>query len=661
MGNRDGSKFCNECGADLSSANRRCSFCNSLNLADQATCANCGARLAPVVDAEPPDLPEEDAPVIAAPLAAPVAESAADETPDWLRTVQISPDPRPAAAEAQTAPTPADELPDWLRALQPASLIQPAEPPLAGEPLDVTDDQFAAIIGDETTTPASNTGAGADVMPIATGELPDWLAQLRQNATPAAPPAGNLTPNTPDELPDWLAAVGSGPSTPTDIAASESEASGLQPGETPDWLRSLAPAQPETPADWSMNDVAVDELPDWLKPVGVAPSPASGEPAAPTTPADAAPAEIMPAEIPSWVEALKPGAIATMSGESIETSGLLAGIRGALPVESVMAAPHTRGGATAPAATVAVTGFDELSAPHAAPMVSIETPVPARKGGGCLRLWLVVVIVFVAAFPFLPLPFVSEARGANIIGRQPTLDFYQTINQISALRPGSLVLLGMDYGAGARGELDPQARATVLHLLQNKQRIAAVSFVADGGQLAQDALNSGSPVATSFTYPYAYGETHINAGFLSGGAAAMRGLAQNGLPAGGRDFRGRPLAGSPLAAGLKSGQAFDLLIVFTDDGAQLKLWVEQVLRDSGKPLLAGVSAAAEPVAAPYYDSGQLKGLLVGSRGAAEYEGYLGRPASAAASLDAISYVVIVLVVVIAGALAARLWSRPAAA
>ena len=49
---------------------------------------------------------------------------------------------------------------------------------------------------------------------------------------------------------------------------------------------------------------------------------------------------------------------------------------------------------------------------------------------------------------------------------------------------------------------------------------------------------------------------------------------------------------------------------------------------------------------PYYESRQLKGLLAGTHGAAEYEGFLLQPASAAATLDGISYVVIVLVVVI---------------
>jgi hypothetical protein len=242
----------------------------------------------------------------------------------------------------------------------------------------------------------------------------------------------------------------------------------------------------------------------------------------------------------------------------------------------------------------------------------------------------------------------------NITGRQSTLDFYQTINQIGSLRQGALTLVGFDYGAGTRAELDPQARAALLHLFQNKQRVVAVSFVPEGGQIAQGLLEAARPSGTGFDYPYRYGTTHINFGFVPGGTAGMRQLVQDRLPGG--DFGGAPLEGFALARDLKSLANADLLIVFTDDGEQLRRWVEQLGRD-GKPMIAGVSAAAAPVAAPYYESGQLHGLLAGQRGAAEYEGYLGRPASASATLDAISYVVLVLVAAIGAVLVGRLFAR----
>ncbi len=641
----------------MRNANRRCASCGAFNPTERTECMNCGARLVTVVDAEPPEVAEEYAPAAPSLAAGPDAGA------------------RPPESNAVTSPPAASPIADATAADSDA----PASPPPTAEPVEPAAEaeppEWLAALHAIPEAPA----AGSDVPgwlreltePASTAEpavadsdqpdtLPDWLAELRNRAPAAQSPSAEPEQPSPDDVPAWLSDIGQPPAATGSVAAIEPEASGLQPGEAPDWLKSLRPVEPASSADASLSDVALDELPEWLRPAAPAPETASVDRAAPAA-AEAAPADMPSGEIPTWIQALKPGALSTLSGEPLETSGLLAGIHGALPVESAVVAPHTRAATPEASVPAPVTGFSELSTPHAAPLPdAVEPTAPPKQRSGCLRLWLFLVIITAAAIPFLPLPIVSEARGAYITGHQATLDFYQTINQVSALRPGSLVLLGIDYSAGARGELDPQARAAVLHLLQNKQRIVAASFVADGGQLAQDALNSGSPAATGFNYPYAYGVTHVNAGYLSGGAAAMRNLAQNGLPAAGADFGGRPLADLQLTAGFKSAKAVDLVIVFTDDGAQLKHWIEQVAR-AGTPLVAGVSAATEPVAAPYYDSGQLKGLLIGQRGAAEYEVYLGRPASASASLDAISYVVLVLVLMIAGTLFVRLLSRPESA
>jgi hypothetical protein len=43
--------------------------------------------------------------------------------------------------------------------------------------------------------------------------------------------------------------------------------------------------------------------------------------------------------------------------------------------------------------------------------------------------------------------------------------------------------------------------------------------------------------------------------------------------------------------------------------------------DAAAPLIAGVGAAVAPVAGPYYETVNC-GMLIGQRGAAEYEGYL---------------------------------------
>jgi hypothetical protein len=207
-------------------------------------------------------------------------------------------------------------------------------------------------------------------------------------------------------------------------------------------------------------------------------------------------------------------------------------------------------------------------------------------------------------------------------------------------------MVAFDYTGGSRAELDPQARATLLHLFQNKQHILTLSFEPDGGPIANDVLAGLNPANTAFAYPYAYGDTHLNLGYQSSGDAALKNLTQSAIQFAPSDFSGKAVSSWPLVKNLKSIGDVALLIVLSDDASDVRRWVEQVQRTSHKPLLAGVSAAAGPAARPYYDSKQLSGLLEGARGSAEYEVLLAHPSTAAATQDAISYVVVALVVII---------------
>ena len=421
------------------------------------------------------------------------------------------------------------------------------------------------------------------------------------------------------------------------MAVSETPAAAAA-AEVPDWLKGLSEEQPPIA-------VPSQPVPEIAPAIMEAPSvAASAAEAAPT------PEGLVAGEIPAWVLQLRPGALSPVSGEILETSGLLAGIRGALPVETVVSMPHKLSAVPPIKASMPVAGFAELHAPKPMPPQAPPAPPAGRRAGCFGRIGLPLLILFVITLAFLPLPNVSDWRGAAIAAYQPSRDFYQTINHINGLQPDALALVAIDYGAASRAELDPQAKAVLSHLFQNKQRIVTMSFVPEGGQLAQDLLVSRNPANSQFTYPYAYGETHINLGFQAGGEAALRKLSQiplSGLPV---DFRDQqPAANWPITKNWKTLDDAALIVIFSDDGAQVVRWIEQVGTrpdQSTRTLLAGVSKSSESFLMPYYESRQLKGLLAGTHGAAEYEGFLLQPASAAATLDGISYVVIVLVVVI---------------
>jgi hypothetical protein len=75
-------------------------------------------------------------------------------------------------------------------------------------------------------------------------------------------------------------------------------------------------------------------------------------------------------------------------------------------------------------------------------------------------------------------------------------------------------------------------------------------------------------------------------------------------------------------------------------------WVRQ-LGGYSPDILIGVVTVMGPQTEPYYQSGQIKGLLSGLRSAAEYEVRAGRPGRAAAGMDAQSLGHVVIIVAMA--------------
>jgi hypothetical protein len=62
------------------------------------------------------------------------------------------------------------------------------------------------------------------------------------------------------------------------------------------------------------------------------------------------------------------------------------------------------------------------------------------------------------------------------------------------------------------------------------------------------------------------------------------------------------------------------VIVLTDNADTARIWVEQTGAILGQtPLLMAISAQAEPMIRPYYDSQQIKGLVTGLAGGKAYE------------------------------------------
>ncbi|MFQ6015844.1 MAG: hypothetical protein ACE5NP_10415, partial [Anaerolineae bacterium] len=490
-------------------------------------------------------------------------------------------------------------------------------------------------------------------------------AEIPQPAGELEPTVEEEEPSAPAEAEPELREEVTPPSLEVEVREEaveeeeKTEAEKLEPGEIPAWLEEVMPVEAEGPAETrvkppteevGISDVVLEELPDWLRP------PLEEERKEEEVTAE----EIAAAEIPSWLEPLRPeealrpgGEAEGLAEEPVETSGLLAGFRGVLPVEPTFALPHGAG-AEPVSMTPTVTTEQARIFAEVAKQGPPVTPTPAEKAapehwGLITRLLLFLVLGLGAAIPFL---LQSDWTGASIPVTVPVGDFYDTVQ---ALPAGSFVLVSFDYDPGTSGEIEPQAKAILHHLLQQNLQIAALSLVPEGPTLAQNLFSELIP-----QYPdYEYGKNYINLGLLTGREAGLRVLIRDLRLAMERDYRDdKPLITYPMTQNIQGLDDIALIVDLAGSQDPVRLWVEQVGSQGKTPIVAGVTAVAEPSLEPYLQSGQLRGLISGLAGAAEYELITNRPARAVASMDAQSAVhFLIFVVVILGTIVPVLVKR----
>ena len=555
-----------------------------------------------------------------------------EEVPDWL--AELTPAEGAQAGEEAEMPALEEEVPDWLAELAPtedASAEVEVEMPALEEEVP---DWLAEL------APAKDTSAEAEMPVLEGGETPDWLAELAP--TEDAQVEAEMPTLEGGETPDWVAEL-----APVEDAQVEAEMPALEGGETPDWLAELGPAG-EALAEEEAQALEEVAIPDWLTDLGPAEDAAEveAEPLpleeadvpdwmmslAPPMPSENKEGELAQAEIPAGLHTLGPGVVSTAvlreeEGEA-ETSGLLAGIVGVVQPASVITAlppaPAQPDGTSTEATLARASLWQELIARSVQPS-SAELPRSrVREARDHVERWLVYGIVLLAVL----LPVVAKTDLSDIFDRDEPLTeaaraAFEVVDKTGF--EDEPVLVAFDYDPAYVGELQIQAEALFHHLVENRARIVAISLTPEGAGLAQQLIDD-----LLIDQDYRAGQDYVNLGFLPGEAAGIRSLEFLPQPVQRHAFDGRDLKDTPILDNGFALSKMSLIVVFSGNANNLRWWVEQttvVEKDLNRelPLVAGVSAAIEPLVRPYYDmeSRQIDGLIVGLAGATDYERELG--------------------------------------
>jgi hypothetical protein len=511
----------------------------------------------------------------------------------------------PTAAQPAAA---ASDVPDWLKDLGAPQAAAP-ETPAPEKPAAPAPHDTGALLG------GINRHTGELILPPSMAkneDIPDWLKTYsqRESQEPAEPepqpepepqqPEGHVSPFSESNLPEWMYG---------EQGAQPSSAFGLPAPTEPAEQAGIETSGPARP-------FAGTEVSRWLET-------SASEQAASDEAAKSKPGELEMAQLPAWLQAMRPvesaapPATDNVEDQRIEKAGPLAGLRGVLRGEDLVAQyqkpptysvklrvsePQTARASLLESVVAAETKSQAVaSESQAAPHLAV------RIATGLALIAMILIVILYGPKPLTPAAISQGDPQAILIN-----------NQIEGLVSGDPVLVAVDYGGGLAGELRMAATPVLQHLMAKNARIVFISTQVEGPALAESLFSSAQSGAGS-AYPAA---SKANLGYLIGGSTALKALAADPL----RTTLPVPWSGSngwnqPALQGLSQITDFRGVFLLTDTPENARDWVEQVQPTLAKkvPLIVISSAQAAPMLRPYQQSGQITALLSGLTGGTAYE------------------------------------------
>ena len=187
-------------------------------------------------------------------------------------------------------------------------------------------------------------------------------------------------------------------------------------------------------------------------------------------------------------------------------------------------------------------------------------------------------------------------------------------NEINKLESGNRVLLSFEYGPSTMPEIHPMSIALLNHLFVKDIKVYAVALWPDGDFMSTDAF---AEVADD--YGKKYGIDYVNLGFKIGGEAVIKNIASDILSLYPTDIKGKSIENIPMMKEVNNVEDFDFVFSLSAGYPGSKEWVQYATDPKGIPMSTGCTSIQVTDIVPYVENGQIRGILAGMPGAAEYE------------------------------------------
>jgi len=241
------------------------------------------------------------------------------------------------------------------------------------------------------------------------------------------------------------------------------------------------------------------------------------------------------------------------------------------------------------------------------------------------RRWLFLIVGLLVLGPLL------RPLGLPLGSSKPVKMFHDAV---AGIPDGAIVLMSCDYDPGAKPEVVPMTRTAFRQLMEKRCRVVITCLWPGGPSLVDQTIESVANEMRAQGHDLVYGRDYVDLGYKAGYEAVMvlmgKGIA-NAFP---QDQRGNSTASLPLMRNVRDYSSFAMLVNISSGYPGTKEWVQQVNSRFHLPMVSGCTAVSAPEYYPYLQSGQLKGLLGGMAGAAEYEKLRGEKGAATKGMDA---------------------------
>jgi hypothetical protein len=192
-------------------------------------------------------------------------------------------------------------------------------------------------------------------------------------------------------------------------------------------------------------------------------------------------------------------------------------------------------------------------------------------------------------------------------------------DHVMQLKEGSRVLISFDYDPPSAPELQPMAESFIRLCFEQDLRVIVMGLWPQGPQQANLAIEKVLQEDAIRAKNLKYGVDYVNLGFQSGNEFVIQGMGTSIKSKFPSDYRGTLYDDIPLVKTVKNFSNIDYSFNLSAGFPGTVEWVQVAVDRFGLDVGAGNTAVQAPTMYTYLNAGQLKGLLGGMNGAAEFE------------------------------------------